>query len=56
MDEEIIFSKTVSTITIASAPPRRESALLNLARTRKKDDIKDQMYCVCVVDHRTIKT
>jgi len=32
-------------ITIASAPPRREIALLSLACIRKKGDIKDQLYC-----------
>ena len=33
-------------ITIASAPPRRESALLSLAYIRTKGDIKDQLYCI----------
>src|SRR6218665_3115798 len=33
-------------ITIASAPPRRESALLSLAYIRTKGDIKDQLFCI----------
>src|SRR6218665_586774 len=33
-------------ITIASAPPRREIALLSLACIRKKGDIKDELYCI----------
>ena len=38
-------SPTMLCIAIASAPPRRESTLLTLACTRKKGDIKDQLYC-----------
>ena len=33
-------------ITIASVPPRRKSALLRLACIRNKGDIKDQLYCI----------
>src|SRR6218665_1969869 len=33
-------------ITIAYAPPRRESSLLSLACIRKKGYIKDQLYCI----------
>jgi len=36
-------------ITIASAPPRRESALLNLACTRMKGNIKHQLCCLIVL-------
>ena len=32
--------------TIASAPPRHESALLSLTCIRKKGNIKDKLYCI----------
>jgi len=40
-------------ITIASAQPRRESALLSLACIRKKGDIKYQLYCIVFIIYST---
>ena len=41
-------SLTMLCITIASTPPRRESALLSLACIRKKGDIKDQLHWILI--------
>ena len=46
-------SPTMLCITIASAQPRRESALLSLACIRKKGDIKYQLYCIVFIIYST---